>query len=83
MNPLVVIAAIQATAVAISDVCKVLLSPEGQKAMAQWNEDAKEFRRVVNAIGAWFENTFKVQVAIAADEKGNVTAGVTATGGAK
>ena len=83
MTPLAVIGAIQATAVAVSDVCKVLLSPEGQNAMKQWNEDAREFRRVLGLVGAWFDSTFRIALTVSADEAGNVKASVQAAGGAK
>ena len=51
MDPLAIVGAIQATANAVSDVCKVMLSPEGQALMKQWREDGQEFRRVMGAVG--------------------------------
>ena len=54
-------AAITAAGTATSDVCKVLLSAEGQLVMKQWREDGTEFRRVIGAIGTWFEQTFEAR----------------------
>ena len=75
MDPLAIVGAIQATANAVSDVCKVMLSPEGQALMKQWREDGQEFRRVMGAVGQWFENTVNVvfDVGVNSDGKANVS----------
>jgi hypothetical protein len=62
--------ALTAASTAVSDVCKVLMSPEGQLTLKQMRDDRAEAKRIVNAIGAWFDKTFQIQFAINANQSG-------------
>jgi hypothetical protein len=53
MDPLEIIATIQALAGAAKAGCDVLLTPEGQLMMKTWREDGQAFRDGVKAIGSW------------------------------
>lgn len=74
MTLLAIVTAIEKASIAVSDVCKVLLSPEGQAAMKQWREDGQELRRVLNAIGSWFDRVGSLAFGI--DSSGKVSATV-------
>jgi len=81
MTPLAIIGTINGVTSAVSDVCKVLISPEGQLLMEQWRKNADRFNGAMESIGAWLTKTAAIAFDLSADETGKLKATVKATGG--